>query len=233
MSKNKTYSYSIKDLALEDRPREKYRTKGPEALSDTDLIAILLRSGNNEETAIMLSQRILQAFDNDLCKLSCCSYKQLMEFKGVGDTKAITLMAAFELGKRKHHRKTKFTSIHNSGDADKAIRFELHDLKHEEFWILLLDHQNRVLNKYKASQGGLTNTSVDMRLIIKEAMIHSATQMIIAHNHPSGSLSPSKQDLHITDKIKRGLKMVDIELLDHLIITYDDYFSLADHGLIE
>ncbi|QZT36264.1 DNA repair protein RadC [Halosquirtibacter xylanolyticus] len=226
------YSYSIKDLALQDRPREKYILKGSHALTDAELIAILLRSGSRNETAIELAQHILKHFNNDLSKLSLCNYKQLKQFRGIGDTKAITLLAAFEIGKRRQHINNNLTKIHNSSDVDSAMRIELEGLKHEEFWILLLDHQNHIIEKHRSSKGGLTSTTVDLRLIIREAMIHSATQIILVHNHPSGSLTPSKQDLDITLKINNGLKIVDIKLLDHLIITNDNYFSMADHGIL-
>ncbi|MDC1106953.1 DNA repair protein RadC, partial [Prolixibacteraceae bacterium] len=229
---SKPYSYSIKDLALEDRPREKYLLKGANALTNAELIAILLRSGSRDKTAIELAQNILRYFDNDLSKIGACNYNQLKQFTGVGDTKAITLLAAFEIGKRRQHCNKHLTKICNSGDVDNAMRLELQDLKHEEFWLLLLDHQNHIIEKHRSSKGGLTSTTVDLRLIIKEIMIHSATQVILVHNHPSGSLTPSKQDLDITTKINDGLKMVDIVLLDHLIVTNASYFSMADHGIL-
>ncbi|QZE13325.1 DNA repair protein RadC [Halosquirtibacter laminarini] len=232
MSNKSNYTYSIKDLALEDRPREKYKLKGAKALSDSELVAILLRSGNTSETAIELAQRILKYYNNNLITLSKSSVKELESFRGVGETKAVTLKAAFELGKRRHIRNSDLVTIHNSEDVNKAIRFELQDLKHEEFWILLLDHQNHILKKHRSSKGGLTSTTVDLRPIIKEAVINSATQMIIAHNHPSGSLSPSQEDIVVTKKINTGLELIDIKLLDHLIITNDSYYSMADHGLI-
>jgi DNA repair protein RadC len=224
---------NLKEWAVEDRPREKMLSRGPRALSDAELIAILIGSGSAEETAVELSRRILHAVDNDLDDLGRRNSDFLTRFKGIGEAKAINILAAMELGRRRREitlpGKPAITGSH---DAAALMTPLLGDLDHEEFWILLLNRSNRVLDKYMVSKGGITGTVIDVRTIMKCAVEKSATSMILCHNHPSGNLSPSDADLQITRKIKDAGQLMEIQVLDHLIITQKSHFSFADNGLL-
>ena len=223
----------IKSWALDDRPREKLIEKGKESLSDTELIAILIGSGNREETAVDLSKRILQSTNNNLNDLGKLSLEELKKFKGVGTAKAVTIAAALELGKRRQFEKLKEKDIiKSSKDVFDIMQSVLSDLNHEEFWVLYLNNSNKVLLKHQVSKGGLTATLVDVRLLFKKAIELSAVGIIVCHNHPSGSVKPSIPDRELTDKIKQAGVSLDIQLLDHLIITEKSYFSFADHDEI-
>lgn len=223
----------IKSWALDDRPREKLIEKGKESLSDTELIAILIGSGNREETAVDLSKRILQSTNNNLNDLGKLSLEQLKKFKGVGTAKAVTIAAALELGKRRQFEKLKEKDIiKSSKDVFDIMQSVLSDLNHEEFWVLYLNNSNKVLLKHQVSKGGLTATLVDVRLLFKKAIELFAVGIILCHNHPSGKLKPSNSDKELTNKIKSGSVSLDIKLLDHLIVTQKSYFSFADNGLI-
>lgn len=224
---------SLKDLALEDRPREKLLHKGRKALSDSELIAILISSGNAEESAIQLSQRILNAYANDISRISELSVADLCKFKGIGEAKAISIIAALELGRRNKERsKDSLKSIQSSSDAFEEFYPVLSDLVHEEFYALFLNRANKVIRKVCVSSGGISGTVVDQRLIFKQALELHSTSIIIAHNHPSGNLKPSAEDLKITQKIKEAGRLMEINLIDHLILAGRQFYSFADEGCL-
>ncbi len=229
----KSNSFSIKQWAEADRPREKLLQKGKQSLSDAELLAILIASGNREESAVQLSQRILLDSENKLNNLGRLSVKQLTRFKGIGEAKAITIVAALELGRRRRSEsaseKKKITS---SDIAFEIMQPIIGDLNHEEFWILYLNNSNRVLQKLQLSKGGITGTLVDVRIAFKNALENGATSIILAHNHPSGTLKPSQADIKLTKKLKIAGESLDIKVLDHLIITQNNYFSFANEGIL-
>lgn len=224
---------TIKSWALDDRPREKLIAKGKSALSDAELIAILIGSGNRDESAVDLSKKILKSVDGNLNELAKLSIEQLMTFKGIGEAKAISIITALELGKRRQFEvsleKPKITS---SKDVFNVMNPVIGDLEHEEFWVLFLNNSNKVLEKKQMSKGGLTATLVDVRLLFKRALELTSVAIIVCHNHPSGKLQASRADKELTNKIKQAGVTLDIKLLDHLIITEKAYFSFADEGLI-
>ena len=226
-------SFSIKQWCEDDRPREKLLLKGKNALSHAELIAILINSGNREESAVALSKRILASVAINLNELGKLSIKDLMKFKGIGEAKAITILAALELGRR--HRgeealeKKKITS---SSSVFELMQPIIGELPHEEFWIVYLNNSNKVLQKIQLSKGGITGTLVDVRLVLKTALQIGAIGLILTHNHPSGTLVPSQADKNITKKLKIASKSIDIKVLDHLIITEKAYFSFADENLL-
>jgi DNA repair protein RadC len=224
---------TIKSWALDDRPREKLIAKGKSTLSDTELIAILIGSGNRNESAVALSKRILKSVDGNINKLAKLSLENLTSFKGIGEAKAIAIITALELGKRRQLEvaleKPKITS---SKDAFCIMQPIIGDLEHEEFWVLFLNNSNKVLAKTQISKGGLTATIVDVRLLFKKALELTSVGLIVCHNHPSGKLIPSNADKQITQKIKEAGETLDIKLLDHLIVTEKDYFSFADQGIL-
>lgn len=231
--KNEDKYFSIKHWSEDDQPREKLLYKGKSVLSDAELIAILIGSGSRNESAVDLCKRILQQNNNQLHQLQKQTVQQLMQFKGIGEAKAITIVAALELAKRLQLSETKeLTKIGTSADVCKLMQPLIGDLPHEEFWVLLLNNSNKVIYKLQLSKGGLTQTVVDIRLIYKTALEHLATALILVHNHPSGQLNPSQADNDITQKIKQSGNTLDIKLLDHLIITQKDYFSFADEGIL-
>lgn len=224
---------SIKSWALDDRPREKLMLKGKTILSNAELIAILIGSGNRSESAVALSQKILLSIDNDLNALAKLSIEELMKFKGIGEAKAISIITALELGKRRQFEtKEIIEQIKSSLNAATILQPLLGDLEHEEFWVLYLNNSNTVLAKTQISKGGFTATLVDVRLLFKKALQLSAVGIIVAHNHPSGKLKPSTSDIQLTNKIKEAGVTLDIKLLDHLIITEKAYFSFADEGIL-
>ncbi|TYP98011.1 DNA repair protein RadC [Tenacibaculum adriaticum] len=224
---------TIKSWALDDRPREKLVAKGKTALSDAELIAILIGSGNREESAVALSKRILQHVGNNLNQLAKLSVEELMQFKGIGEAKAISITTALELGKRRHFEEENVISkITSSSDVCRLMQPVIGDLQHEEFWVLYLNNSNKVLAKHQLSKGGLTATLVDIRLLYKRALELYALGIVLCHNHPSGKLKPSNLDIQLTQKIKAAGSTLDIKILDHLIITEKAYFSFADEGII-
>ncbi len=225
---------SIKQWAEEDRPREKLLLKGVSSLSDSELIAILIGSGNNEETAVELSKRILLNSKNDLNQLARLGVSDLVNnFKGIGQAKAITIIAALELGRRrKTSERTERRTISSSRIAYEEFIPMLSDLNHEETWVLLTDRSNKVLSSFKVSSGGISGTVVDIRLILREALNRYASGIFLGHNHPSDNCRPSIQDKQITMKLKEAARMMDIVLLDHIIVCSDRYFSFADEGII-
>ena len=229
----KKASFSIKNWSQDDQPREKLLYKGKATLSDAELVAILIGSGNRDESAVDLCKRILASVNNNLSELGKLSIKQLMEFKGIGEAKAITIAAALELGRRRRSEdaleKKKITS---SKSVFELMQPVIGELQHEEFWIVYLNNSNKVIQKNQLSKGGITGTLVDVRLVLKNALEVGATGLILAHNHPSGTLIPSEADKQITNKLKLASESLDIKVLDHLIITENAYFSFADESLL-
>ncbi|OKS85029.1 RadC family protein [Mucilaginibacter polytrichastri] len=224
---------SIKAWAEEDRPREKLNTQGRRALSDAELVAILIGSGSRDESAVELSKRILHHYNNDLNKLGKVSVAELSKFKGIGEAKAISIIAALELGRRRSDTETKVADvITGSNSAWQILRRHLVDLNHEEFWILLLSRNNKVIGKELISKGGLSGTVADPKIIFHIALQHQASSIILAHNHPSGNLKPSQQDIDLTKKLYQAGKILEINVFDHLIITDDGFLSFADEGLL-
>ncbi|MES2514363.1 MAG: DNA repair protein RadC [Bacteroidota bacterium] len=224
---------TIKSWAEDDRPREKLVSKGRHALSDAELLAILLASGNRNETAVQLAQRILKENKNSINELAKLQLNDLKKFKGVGEAKAVTIAAALEIGRRRTDEdieaKTKIVSPKQAFDL---FRSKLSDLPHEEFWVIFLSRSNSVLKTECISKGGISGTVVDVRLILKPALECLASSVILAHNHPSGNLKPSQEDIHLTKKIKDAAKLMDIGLQDHLIIGDQTYYSFADEGIL-
>lgn len=224
---------SIKEWAVEDRPREKMLAKGIRSLSEAELIAILIGSGNLEESAVEVSRRIMASVNNNLNELGKKNINDLQKFKGIGPAKAITIASAMELGRRrKESEPDEKPKVVTSADAATIFKPLLSDLPHEEFWVLLLNRNNLLIDKMLVSQGGLSGTIIDVRIILKMALDKLACSIILCHNHPSGNLMPSEADKEITKKIKEAGKHMDIPVLDHLIIANDAYFSFADEGLI-
>jgi DNA repair protein RadC len=223
----------IHQWAEDDRPREKFLLKGKSALSDSELLAILIGSGSRNESAVQLCQRILVSANHNLNLLGKLSISQLTEFKGIGEAKAITIAAALELGRR---RGSEEAVILDKITSSKAVFELMHpiigELPHEEFWVLYLNNSNKVLFKSQLSKGGLTSTIVDVRLLFKTAFEQNATSIILTHNHPSGKLMASDQDIQVTKRIKLASQQLDITLLDHIIITENSFYSFNDQGIM-
>jgi DNA repair protein RadC len=223
----------IKFLAEDDRPREKLVTIGRQNLSDAELLAIILGSGSRTETAVQLAQRILSDHGNDLNQIAKANINELKKFKGVGEAKAINIAATFELGRRRKEADAREKpKIATSYDAFRLLNTKLSDLPHEEFWILLLNRANSVVRMDCISKGGVSGTVVDARLILKPAIETLASGIILCHNHPSGQLKPSEQDLSLTKKLKESARLMDINLLDHIIVGDQKYYSFADEGIL-
>ena len=229
----KPSSFSIKNWSQDDQPREKLRDKGKATLSDAELVAILIGSGNTDESAVALSKRILASVNNNLNELGKLSLKQLMEFKGIGEAKAISIIAALELGRRKRGEEAlKKHKITSSKSVFELMQPIIGELPHEEFWIIYVNNSNKVIRKNQLSKGGITGTLVDVRIVLKNALEVGATGIILVHNHPSGTLNPSEADKQLTKKLKTAGESLDIKVLDHLIITEKAYFSFADENLL-
>ncbi|KUJ63663.1 hypothetical protein AR687_00305 [Flavobacteriaceae bacterium CRH] len=227
----KSDHFPISDWSEEDRPREKLMLKGKEALSNAELIAILIGSGSRNESAVDLSRRILASAGtlNSLAKLSI---SQLMNFKGIGEAKAIAIIAALELGRRRRAEKAvELVKITSSKMVFELMQPIIGELPHEEFWVLFLNNSNKVISKSLLSKGGMTGTIVDTRLVFNLAFETRATSLILCHNHPSGSLIPSEADKQITRKLKSAGESLDVKILDHLIITETNYYSFVDEGI--
>lgn len=223
----------IKMWAEADRPREKLLFNGRRHLTDAELIAILIGSGNKNETAVDLSKRILGFYNNDLDALGKVSVKDLSKFKGIGEAKAIAIVAALELGRRRKETvEADVVKITTSADAFALLLPVFADLNHEEFWILILNQANYVIGKQLISKGGMAGTVADPKIIFKTALEHNAAYVILSHNHPSGNLKPSQQDVAITRKLVEAGKMLDLYVLDHLIVTNKLFYSFGDNGLI-
>ena len=224
---------SIKAWAEEDRPREKLGAQGRRSLSDAELIAILIGSGSRNESAVELSKRILHHYDNDLNKLGKASIAELSKFKGIGEAKAISIIAALELGRRRGDAETKIPeTIQGSKSAYQVLRRHLVDLPHEEFWLLLLSRSCKLIAKELISKGGLSGTIADPKIIFHIALQHQASSVILAHNHPSNNLKPSQEDINLTKKLYNAGKILDINVVDHLIISDDGYYSFSDEGML-
>jgi DNA repair protein RadC len=217
-------SLTIKAWAEEDRPREKLLERGRQALSDAELIAILIGSGSRNESAVELSKRMLAACGNNLHELSKWTVTDLIKFKGMGSAKAVSILAALELGRRrKEHSAEKRLPLHTSMDGFREVQALFQDLPHEEFWILLLNRSNHLIRKEFISRGGLSGTAVDPRIIFKTALQYLASGIILCHNHPSGNLRPSEQDKNITHRLRQAGQLLEIHVLDHLIIAGDQF----------
>jgi DNA repair protein RadC len=224
---------NIREWSPEDRPREKLLLKGTSALSEAELVAILIGSGTTKTSAVELAKKVLLLCKNNLNELAKLSVKDLMKIKGIGEAKAITIVAALELGRRRKAQDVdEKPKISSSKDAFDLIQGELMDLPHEEFWVLLLNRMHQVVKKKRISEGGVTGTVADPKIIYKLALEELATGVIVAHNHPSGNLKPSQSDIDLTRKLKEAGKFLEVQLLDHLIIANRNYFSFADEGLI-
>jgi len=224
---------NIKSWSPEDRPREKLLLKGTSALSDAELIAILIGSGTAKLSAVDVAKKVLAHVENNLDSLAKLSVKELMKAKGIGEAKAITIVAALELGRRrKDQSPEEKPKIESSKNAFDLIQGELIDLPHEEFWVILLNRANRLIKKKRISEGGVSGTVADPKIIFKFAVEELASGIIVAHNHPSGNLKPSDSDIILTKKLKEAGKVLEISLLDHLIIAHNGYFSFTDEGLI-
>lgn len=225
--------FSIKFWAEDDRPREKLALKGKSVLSDAELLAILIGSGSRSESAVQLCKRILASVDNNLNALGKLSIHQLCEFKGIGEAKAIAIIAALEMGRRRKNEDVAETSkILSSKSTFDIMHPIIGELAHEEFWVLFLNNSLKVVYKSQLSKGGITGTLVDIRIVFKTAFENNATSIILVHNHPSGSLKPSAADIAITTKICKAGSTLDIDVLDHLIITENGYYSFKDEGRI-
>ncbi|MBD3905107.1 DNA repair protein RadC [Chryseobacterium sp. Ch-15] len=224
---------SIKFLAEDDRPREKFLLKGKNSLSDSELLAIIMGSGSRDETAVELARKILTSVDNNWHQLSLLSIKDLMKFKGIGEVKAISIASALEIGKRRASQEIpEKPTISSSKDAYNILKIHLSDLRTEEFWALFLNQSNKVIHIAQLTQGGINQSIVDIRILFKTALEYFSTGIIISHNHPSGNLKPSAEDISITKKVKEAGNVMSIQLLDHLIITQNAYTSFADEGLL-
>jgi DNA repair protein RadC len=227
------YKNSIKTWSVNDRPREKFIQKGKDTLSDTELVAILIRSGTPDRSALVVAKEILLLANDNLSALAKMKLKDFISVKGIGNTKAITLMAALELGRRRRLSEAEHRdNISSSKDAFDLMQPLLEDLEVEQFWVLYLNNANKVLAKLNISQGGMTATVVDVRMLLKKALELNSTGLILCHNHPSGTLRASEADCKLTEKVKVAAKLMDIQLLDHIIVTDQSYFSFADEGKI-
>lgn len=233
MEKETPQLLTIKNWAVEDRPREKLFLKGKSTLSDAELLAILLGTGTPTLSAVDLAKNVLQGAGNSLHELARLSVKDLMKVKGIGEAKAITIIAALELGRRRKdlevNEKPKVTT---SRDVFEYLKADLLDIPHEEFWIVILNRANRIIRKQQISQGGVAGTVADPKIIFKLALEELASGIILAHNHPSGNLTASQADIALTKKLKEAGKLLEIQVLDHVIIAGQKYFSFADEGIL-
>lgn len=226
-------TFSIKYWAEDDQPREKLMLKGKAALSDAELIAILIGSGSRNESAVELSKRILASTDNNLNALGKLSLQQLMSFKGIGEAKAVTIAAAMELGRRRRDEEgVELKKITSSRAVFEIMQPIIGELPHEEFWIIYLNNSNKVIYKSQLSKGGMTGTVVDVRIVFKTALEHNAVAIILVHNHPSGVLQASEPDKQVTRQLKQAGQTMSINVLDHVIVTEKGYLSFADEGFL-
>ena len=227
------HKYSIKQWAKDDRPREKLLSNGAENLSNSELLAILIHHGSKEKTAVDLAKEILRLGKDNLNELGKLSIKELMKIKGIGEAKAITIAAALELGRRRQAASSLEKSVvSSSSDIATYLQTRLKDYRHEVFAVLFLNRANKINHFQIVSEGGITGTVADPRVILKKALEEDAVSIILCHNHPSGSLKPSKADEVLTDKIKEAAGYLDIKVLDHIIVSDDGYYSFADEGLL-
>lgn len=225
--------YSIKEWAKDDRPREKLLLKGPQTLSDSELLAILIQNGTREKSALDLAREVLKLGKNSLPELGKLNIKELMRVKGIGEAKAITLVAAMEIGRRRQALSVlEKPVVSSSTDVALYLQSLLRDHKHEVFAVLFLNRANKINHFEVISKGGMTGTIADPRIILKKALEEDAVSLILCHNHPSGSLRPSRSDEDLTRKIKEAASYFDIKVLDHLIVSEDGYYSFADEGIL-
>ncbi len=221
----------IKEWSEDDRPREKLFMKGRLALSEAELLAILIGSGNRKDSALGISRKVLYEIDHNLAVLSRISVQNLMKVRGIGKAKAAVIIAALELGRRRRKVNSLVkTKLNSSRTVFELMQPLIGELDHEEFWVLLLNNANHMDYKWRLSMGGITATLVDVRLIYKKAIEHGATSIILCHNHPSGNLQPSQSDIMLTKKVIKGGDILDIKILDHVIVTEQGYYSFADEG---
>ncbi|MFZ4436453.1 MAG: RadC family protein [Flavobacterium psychrophilum] len=226
-------SFPIRYWAESDRPREKLALHGSQAVSDSELLAILLGTGSRSESAVELARRLLRHFDHNLHGLAKANSEQLQKFRGIGSAKALTLIAAIELGRRcRIPDSTELVHVRSSQQVFELMQPLLGILPHEEFWIIYLNNSNKVIHKAQLSKGGITGTVVDVRLVYKRALELGAVQLVLCHNHPSGTLKPSDADIQLTKKLKQAGSLLDVKVLDHLIVTEANYFSFADAGIL-
>lgn len=231
--KNTPKSLTIKEWAEEDRPREKLMHLGKKKLTNAELLAIIIGSGNREETAVELSQRILNSVNNNIAELTKLNYNDLMNnFKGIGEAKAINIVAALELANRKTDLIEEKPIISDAKSAYQALLPEMADLEYETFWVLLLSNSQRLVKKHCISEGGWVETSIDLKKLFKLVLENNCTKIIIAHNHPSGLITPSNSDKIITERISQASKILSIQTLDHIIVTNQAYYSFAENGLM-
>jgi len=232
LSDSKNY-FPITSWNEGDRPREKYLLKGKHSLSDAELLAIIIGSGSRTESAVSLCQKMLQLAGNNLKTLGRWTTYDLMKMKGIGQAKALAIAAAMELGRRRRAEEViELKKISNSRTAFEILQPIIGELPHEEFWIIYLNNSNKIIQTKQLSKGGITGTLVDIRMIFKEAIQVGAIALILAHNHPSGTISPSESDKKLTSKLHKAGEQLDIRVLDHLVITAKDYFSFGDEGLL-
>lgn len=223
----------IKSWAAEDRPREKLLLKGKSALSDAELIALLIGSGSGSQSAVEVARQVLQAVGHNLHDLARLTVKDLMKNKGIGVAKAITIVAALELGRRRKEAETEEKpKVAGSREAFNLVKGDLMDLAHEEFWVLLFNRANRLIKKKRISEGGVSGTVADPKIIYKLALEELASGIIVVHNHPSGNLTASQSDITLTKKLKEAGKVLEVQLLDHIIVAGQKYFSFADEGIL-
>jgi len=228
--KEQTY-ISIKNWAEEDRPREKLMAKGAEALTNAELLAILIGGGTTKKSAVELMQEVLRSCGNTLRGLNHLNLQDLLRFNGIGEAKALTIIAAAEIGKRRMMEDSRqMEQLRSGADVLKYMQPIIQDLTHEESWAMLLNNNSRLLHVAHLSSGGLAETTVDVRMLLKEALLHNATSFILVHNHPSGNLRPSRYDEELTQKVKKAGQAVNIRMIDHVIVAEHDYYSFAENG---
>jgi DNA repair protein RadC len=226
-------STSIKNWAVDDRPREKLSLKGAAALSDSELLAILINNGNKEDSAVSLAKKVLQLGNNNLNELGKLSLKELQQIKGIGQAKAITIAAALELGRRRHAASPLNKAVvKSSNEIAQYLRTIIKDFNYEVFAVLFLNKANKINHFEIVSRGGITGTVADPRIILKKALEEDATSIVLCHNHPSGNLRPSRADEELTYKIKEAARYFDIKIIDHIIVSEEGYFSFADEGIL-
>lgn len=225
---------SIKEWAEEDRPREKLMQKGQEALSNSELIAILINNGSKDKSAVELSKELLSKCDNDLIRLGKLTYQEICKLgvKGIGPAKAICIAAALELGIRRDNSEKKKEVVSSSKDAALFLQSKLQHKNHEQFVVLFLNQRNKIIKYEVVSEGGITGTVVDIRLILKSALAHNAVGIILCHNHPSGNLKPSSADIQTTKKVKDAAEILELKIFDHIIVSNEGYYSFADEGML-
>ncbi len=232
INSNNTYT-SIKHWAEEDRPREKLMAKGAEALTNAELLAILIGGGTTKKSAVELMQEVLHDCGDTLRGLNHMTLQDLMRFNGIGEAKALTIIAAAEIGKRRIMEDSReIQQFRSSADVLKYMTPIIQDLNHEESWALLLNNNARLLHLSHLSKGGLAETTVDVRMLLKEALLHDATSFILVHNHPSGNIRPSRHDEELTQRVNRAAQALNLRIIDHVIVTEGDYYSFSENGKI-